>query len=174
MASQAIRNIDLFKKYNIPYREFAKDQIVIDTAKISYLVDLVPIKNNPYVFKVFNMTGNRTTIESKDTFLRRLCKHFKLDFVHWKENVDVVEMLKKLTWISIVSLIYVVSSCGDTKSEAERPLNIDEASILADVLWRNHEAGGAHFRLVAKSGTGEGDIAIEGDIDWVKHLGYRG
>jgi hypothetical protein len=93
MAGQPIRNIDLFKKYNIPYRDFAKDQIVIDTAKISYLVDLVPIKNNPYVFKVFNMTGNRTTIESKDTFLRRLCKHFKLDFVHWKENVDVVENL---------------------------------------------------------------------------------
>ena len=66
MAGQPIRNIDLFKKYNIPYREFAKDQIVIDTAKISYLVELVPIKNNPYVFKVFNMTGNRTTIESKD------------------------------------------------------------------------------------------------------------
>jgi len=93
MAGQPIRNIDLFKKYNIPYREFAKDQIVIDTAKISYLVDLVPIKNNPYVFKVFNMTGNRTTIESKDTFLRRLCKHFKLDFVHWKESTDVIENL---------------------------------------------------------------------------------
>jgi len=81
-------------------------------------------------------------------------------------------MLKKLTWISIVSLIYVVSSCGDTKSEAERPLKSDEASTLADVLWRNHEVGGAHFRLVAKSGSAEGDIAIEGDIDWVKHLGY--
>lgn len=93
MASQAIRNIDLFKKYNIPYRDFAKDQIVVDTAKISFLVDLVPIKNNPYVFKVFNMTANRTTIESKDTFLRRLCKHFKLEFVHWKESTDVIENL---------------------------------------------------------------------------------
>lgn len=81
-------------------------------------------------------------------------------------------MLKKLRRISIVSLLFVVSSCGSTKSETERPVNIDEASILADVLWRNHEAGGAHFRLVAKSGTAEGDIAIEGDIDWVKHLGY--
>jgi hypothetical protein len=68
--------------------------------------------------------------------------------------------------------LFVVSSCGSTKSETERPVNIDEASILAEVLWRNHEAGGAHFRLVAKSGTAEGDIAIEGDIDWVKHLGY--
>jgi hypothetical protein len=81
-------------------------------------------------------------------------------------------MLKKLRRISIVSLLFVVSSCGSTKSETERPVNIDEASILAEVLWRNHEAGGAHFRLVAKSGTAEGDIAIEGDIDWVKHLGY--
>lgn len=81
-------------------------------------------------------------------------------------------MLKKLRRISIISLLFVVSSCGSTKSETERPVNIDEASILADVLWRNHEAGGAHFRLVAKSGTAEGDIAIEGDIDWVKHLGY--
>jgi hypothetical protein len=81
-------------------------------------------------------------------------------------------MLKKLRRISIVSLLFVVSSCGSTTSETERPVNIDEASILADVLWRNHEAGGAHFRLVAKSGTAEGDIAIEGDIDWVKHLGY--
>jgi len=81
-------------------------------------------------------------------------------------------MLKKLRRISIVSLLFVVSNCGGTKSEAERPLKSDEASTLADVLWRNHEVGGAHFRLVAKSGSAEGDIAIEGDIDWVKHLGY--
>ena len=81
-------------------------------------------------------------------------------------------MLKKLGRLSIISILFVVSSCSGTKSEAERPLTIDEASILADVLWRNHESGGAHFRLVAKSGTAEGDIAIEGDIDWVKHLGY--
>lgn len=93
MAIQPIRNIDLFKKYNIPYRDFSKDQIVVETAKISFLVDLVPIKNNPYVFKVLNLTANRTTIESKDTFLRRLCKHFKLDFVHWKESTDVIENL---------------------------------------------------------------------------------
>jgi hypothetical protein len=81
-------------------------------------------------------------------------------------------MLKKLGKLSIVPLLFVVSSCGGAEGETERPLTIDEASILADVLWRNHEAGGAHFRLVAKSGTAEGDIAIEGDIDWVKHLGY--
>jgi hypothetical protein len=40
MATQPIRNIDLFKKYNIPYRDFSKDQIVVETAKISFLVDL--------------------------------------------------------------------------------------------------------------------------------------
>ncbi len=81
-------------------------------------------------------------------------------------------MLKKLGRLSVVSLVFVITSCGGAKGETERPLTIDEASILADVLWRNQESGGAHFRLVAKSGTAEGDIAIEGDIDWVKHLGY--
>ena len=91
MAVLPIKNIDLFKKYNIPYREFSKDQIVIETEKITYLVDLIPIKNNSYVFKVLNMTANRTTIESKDTFLRKLCKHFKLEFKHWDMKVDFKE-----------------------------------------------------------------------------------
>ena len=83
MAGQSTKNRDLFVKYNIPFRDHSKDQILIDTEKVTYLVDLVPFKNNPFVFTVTNVGINKITVESKDTFLRRLCKHFKLDFVHW-------------------------------------------------------------------------------------------
>jgi hypothetical protein len=83
MSGQSTKNKDLFTKYNIPFREYSKDQIAIDTAKVTYVVDLMPFKNNPFVFRVVNTNTNKTTVESKDTFLRRLCKHFKLDFIHW-------------------------------------------------------------------------------------------
>ncbi len=81
-------------------------------------------------------------------------------------------MLRRLGRLSIFSVLLFCAACGGAKSESERPLTLDEASLLADVLWRNHESGGAHYRLVARSGTVSGDIAIEGDIDWIKHLGY--
>lgn len=83
MAGQATKNRDLFVKYNIPFREHSKDQILIETEKVSYVVDLLPFKNNPFVFKVTHLGIGKTSVESKDTFLRRLCKHFKLDFIHW-------------------------------------------------------------------------------------------
>jgi len=83
MAGQATKNRDLFTKYNIPFRDYSKDQIAVDTAKVTYIVDLLPFKNNPFVFKVLNTNTKKTTVESKDTLLRRLCKHFKLDFIHW-------------------------------------------------------------------------------------------
>ena len=83
MAGQSTKNRDLFTKYNIPFRDHSKDQIAVDTAKVTYVIDLLPFKNNPFVFKVLNTNTNKTTVESKDTFLRRLCSHFKLNFAHW-------------------------------------------------------------------------------------------
>ncbi len=98
MAGQSTKNRDLFAKYNIPFREHSKDQIAVDTAKVTYIVDLLPFKNNPFVFKVLNTNTNKTTVESKDTLLRRFCKHFKLDFVHWdmKRQNSETQWTKKI------------------------------------------------------------------------------
>ncbi len=88
MAGQSTRNKDLFTKYKIPFSDYSKDQIVIYTEKVPYVVDLMPFKNNPFVFKVVNLNTKKTTVESKDTFIRKLCKHFKLDFIHWDIRIE--------------------------------------------------------------------------------------
>lgn len=88
MAAPKLKNIDLFKKYKIPFREVEENQIIVNTANISYMIDLTPIKNNPYVFKVTDMTHEKVTVESKDKILNRLCKHFNLAYKHWDDKVD--------------------------------------------------------------------------------------
>jgi hypothetical protein len=98
MAGQSSKNRDLFTKYKIPFKESAKDQILIETEKVTYIVDLMPFKNNPFVFKVFNKGACKTTVESKDTFLRKLCKHFNLEFTHWdiKKQHSETQYTKKV------------------------------------------------------------------------------
>ena len=63
-------------------------------------------------------------------------------------------------------------SCGEEKTQFERPLSSSEAAVLAEVLWQNYESGGAHFRLSSLSGLPNGTISIEGGIDWKQHLGH--
>ena len=83
MAGQIEDNKNLFTKYSIPFREHSKDQIAIDTAKVTYIVDLTPFKNNKFVFKITNKSTNKSNVEAKDVFIRKMCRHFKLNFVHW-------------------------------------------------------------------------------------------
>ena len=69
-----------------------------------------------------------------------------------------------------VSLLAV--SCGEEKTQVERPLSSSEAAVLAEVLWQNYELGGAQFRLSAKAGFEGGTITLEGVIDWSQHQGH--
>ena len=75
----------------------------------------------------------------------------------------------RLVGFLVVTLL--AASCGKNDSHSERALNVEEASILAEVLWRNYENGGAHFRLSAQAGIESGTITLDGKIDWTQHHG---
>jgi hypothetical protein len=67
--------------------------------------------------------------------------------------------------------VWVLSACNSQEISQERPLSPEEASVLAEVLSRNYEAGGASFSLSARAGIEGGTITMQGDIDWVNHQG---
>jgi hypothetical protein len=74
----------------------------------------------------------------------------------------------------IASVLLVVgllaSACGGGSEESSgtdvTPLTPQQAVRLAEVLYRNHEAGGARFQLVARDGTSGATITLDGVIDW--------
>lgn len=78
---------------------------------------------------------------------------------------------------TIVSLMLVLAACGpegakrDGSTNAERPLAPAESAMLANVLFDNVERGGAAFSLAAQVGDGA-SINLQGEVDWVDHLGY--
>jgi hypothetical protein len=84
-----------------------------------------------------------------------------------------VNLLKRFSLSLCVALFCVIalSACSNQEVSQERPLTAEEASVLAEVLSRNHEAGGASFSLSARAGFQGGTITLEGDIDWVNHRG---
>lgn len=74
-------------------------------------------------------------------------------------------------FIGGIVTLALLAGCGNDLSRSERPLDSEEASILAEVLWRNHESGGARFKLAARAGVDGGTISLEGAIDWTNHGG---
>jgi hypothetical protein len=61
------------------------------------------------------------------------------------------------------------SSDGPDHAPAARDITQAEASVLADLLVRNHDAGGAH--LVATVPFGVATFRLTGDVDWANHVG---
>lgn len=72
--------------------------------------------------------------------------------------------------LALVTVCSVVA-CGGEEQRSERALTSEEASILAEVLFRNYESKGATFSLAAQAGGAGGTIALEGAIDWENHQG---
>jgi hypothetical protein len=64
----------------------------------------------------------------------------------------------------------LVSACGggdeESTSAGAAPLTPQQAIRLAEVLHRNHEAGGARFELVARDEASGATITMAGVIDW--------
>lgn len=50
------------------------------------------------------------------------------------------------------------------------PLTAEQASLLADVLFDNLDAGGATFTMSARTPAGD-TMAVAGEVDWVSHTG---
>jgi hypothetical protein len=74
--------------------------------------------------------------------------------------------------LSVTSTVLV--SCGDNSSDASqenRPLTVDEAGVLAQVLYNNYELGGADFVVTSLTEPGGPQVQLQGIIDWRNHIG---
>lgn len=65
--------------------------------------------------------------------------------------------------VSVVAVLTsVIAGCGGGETSKERPLTEDEVQLLANVLYRNHRAGGIEFVLSSKRDAGGGTLTIRG------------
>jgi hypothetical protein len=73
----------------------------------------------------------------------------------------------------LVAVIVLVASasCGGASSTDLVPVSREQATIMADLLHRNLESGGAEFVLTTVAGPNGGTISISGQVDWVDHKG---
>lgn len=73
-----------------------------------------------------------------------------------------------------MTLAVAIAACGDDapSAETERPLSFDEASTMADLLFRNYEAGGAVFVVSTLAEPGGAQLTLSGEVDWTTHSGW--
>jgi hypothetical protein len=80
--------------------------------------------------------------------------------------------LTRRTRVALVLLVVglLAGACAGGSEESSStdvtPLTPQQAVRLAEVLHRNHEAGGARFQLVARDGTSGTTITLDGVVDW--------
>jgi len=66
----------------------------------------------------------------------------------------------------------VLISCGSSEPKTtERPLTLDEASLLAQVTFNNYDAGGATFEVNTVTEPGGPHLHLMGVMDWRTHTG---
>jgi hypothetical protein len=76
--------------------------------------------------------------------------------------------------LAVVGMLAIVGVIGagcspapaDDPAAAPSPLTLDQASLLADVLHRNSEAGGASFTLTARDPVTGATVVLDGQVDW--------
>jgi hypothetical protein len=73
-----------------------------------------------------------------------------------------------------VLLAVATTACGSPKEpkSTERPLTLDEATVLANAQYDNYQDGGATFRVATAFTTTGDSLNLEGVIDWKHHIGY--
>lgn len=72
--------------------------------------------------------------------------------------------------VGVVAVTLV--GCGGDSASDPRPLSRDQATVMADLLYRNYESGGADFTLSTVAGPGGGTITVSGEVDWTHHRGH--
>lgn len=60
----------------------------------------------------------------------------------------------------------------DARPTTERPLSFEEATALADLLYRNYEGGGGVFVVSTLTRPGGDQLTLSGEVDWVTHTGW--
>lgn len=78
---------------------------------------------------------------------------------------------------AVVSLVVALASVGCSPSPSDDaptgavPLTLEQASLLAEVLHRNREAGGARFIVTARDTTTGATVVLDGQVDWTAGQG---
>jgi hypothetical protein len=88
MASAIEKNKNIFITCGVPFTEIDDKTIKIVTDNTDYHVSLKPIGNNPYFFLVLDKTSGKNSAVSKEVFLRKMCRYFKIDFKHWDTKAE--------------------------------------------------------------------------------------
>jgi len=70
--------------------------------------------------------------------------------------------------LAAVTLVLAGCSAPATQDRAggAAPLTLEQASLLADTLHRNREAGGATFVVTARDASAGTTVVLEGQVDW--------
>jgi hypothetical protein len=80
------------------------------------------------------------------------------------------------TMIGLLGVLAVgcsTSPAGDVLS-GESPLSLEQASLLAETLHRNREAGGASFVVTARDTSTGATVMLDGQVDWTMGQGVAG
>jgi len=72
------------------------------------------------------------------------------------------------------TLLAAVAACGGSKEPAstERPLTLDEATLMASLQYDNYQDAGAAFQVATAFTATEDTLSLQGIIDWKNHVGY--
>ena len=74
--------------------------------------------------------------------------------------------------IAALIVVSTTQACSEGESSAPTPLTREQATLMADVLYRNRESGGATFTLSTPLGPEGGTLTLSGEVDWVGHHGH--
>lgn len=85
-------NKQIFVSCKIPFKEISDSEILVKTEEVDYQITLTQFGNNPFMMRIKNVGENRTELISKEVLLRRLCRYFKTEFVHWDPKRRVTEL----------------------------------------------------------------------------------
>lgn len=74
----------------------------------------------------------------------------------------------------LVVLLGGVAACsGESKpSSTERPLTVDEATLLASVQFDNFDDAGADFQVATAFLVSNDTLTLQGSVNWKDHVGY--
>ena len=74
--------------------------------------------------------------------------------------------------LGLLMLVMGLVACGGESKSTTEPLTREQANVMADLVYRNYESGGADFALSATAGSSGGTITLTGEVDWVNKRGH--
>ena len=89
-------------------------------------------------------------------------------------NVDARSGNRGVVLLLIASMVVtpLLATCSGGRDSGPTPLTRQQASVMAELLYRNRESGGATFTLSTPLGPEGGTLTLSGEVDWVGHHGH--